>query len=103
MPAVTVMLNPFTISARTCLLTSMSFALGCGGPSVPSNGDSGPATLQACATSGAGAVITAGPCSNFSPTSAGASALGQNASRMNYALEPTGAARNTLVVLLNGS
>jgi pimeloyl-ACP methyl ester carboxylesterase len=39
----------------------------------------------------------------FSPASAGASALGQNAGRLNYALEPSGSARSTLVVLLNGS
>jgi len=48
-------------------------------------------------------VITTGACWVFSPASAGASPLGQNAVRLNYALEPPGTARGTLVVLLNGS
>jgi hypothetical protein len=48
-------------------------------------------------------MASAGACSVFSPASAGASPLGQNAGRMNYALEPPGPARNTLVVLLNGT
>jgi hypothetical protein len=39
----------------------------------------------------------------FSPASAGASQAGQNANRLNYALEPAESARRTLVVLLNGS
>src|SRR6185436_8038691 len=59
--------------------------------------------LQRCPTSGPGGVTSAGACWVFSPASAGASPLGQNASRLNYALEPPGSARGPLVVLLNGS
>jgi hypothetical protein len=63
----------------------------------------GPVAMQACPTSGPGAVTSTGACLVFSPASAGASALGQNAGRQNYALEPSGSARGTLVVVLNGS
>ena len=48
-------------------------------------------------------MTSAAICMVFSPASAGASPIGQNASRLNYALEPQGTARGTLVVLLNGS
>jgi hypothetical protein len=47
-------------------------------------------------------VTSAGSCWVFSPASAGANPAGQNATRLNYALEPP-ASRGTLVVLLNGS
>jgi pimeloyl-ACP methyl ester carboxylesterase len=47
--------------------------------------------------------MSAGTCWTFSPASAGASPVGQNANRVNYALEPAGSARRSLVVLLNGS
>ncbi len=59
--------------------------------------------MQPCPTSGPGAVTSAGACWVFSPTSAGASPFGQNAGRLNYALEPPGAGKGTLVVLLNGT
>lgn len=39
----------------------------------------------------------------FSPVSAGASAAGQNATGLNYAVEPAAPASGTLVLLLNGS
>jgi hypothetical protein len=48
-------------------------------------------------------VTSAAACWVFTPASAGASPLGQNASRPNYALEPPGTASGTLVVLLNGT
>ena len=78
-------------------------AAGCGSPAAPSPGGAGSVAVQSCPTSGPGAVISAGACWVFSPASAGASPLGQNAGRLNYALEPAGTARGTLVVLLNGS
>jgi len=78
-------------------------AVACRGPVAPSTGEMGPVAMQPCPTSGPGAVTSAGACWVFSPASAGASPVGQNASRLNYALEPPGAARSTLVVLLNGS
>jgi hypothetical protein len=87
--------------ASLALMSGTCLTLACSGPVTPSDGD--PVGMQACPTSGAGAVTSAGACWVFSPASAGASALGQNAGRLNYALEPSGSARRTLVVLLNGS
>ena len=86
------------------LMTGAWLAVGCGSPAAPSTPNPGPsASLQSCPTAGAGAVTSAATCWIFSPASAGASPLGQNANRANYALEPPGSGRNTLVVLLNGS
>jgi hypothetical protein len=85
------------------LLSGAWLALSCGGAAGPSSETSGSAPLQSCPTTGAGAVVSSGPCWVFSPASAGANPLGQNATRMNYAMEPAGSRRNTLVVLLNGS
>lgn len=93
----------FTIASLAWLMSGTWLALACSGPVTPSDGGKGPAAMQACPTSGAGAVTSTGACLVFSPVSAGASALGQNAGRLNYALEPSGSARRTLVVLLNGS
>ena len=92
------MTSSVAVSGMAWMLSGL--ALACS-PATPSNGD--PAALQACPTSGPGAVTSVGACWVFSPESAGASALGQNAGRLNYALEPSGSARGTLVVLLNGS
>lgn len=92
----------FAIASLVWLMTGAWLA-GCGGPTRPSGGSTGPVAIQTCPTSGPGAVIGVGTCWVFSPASAGASPLGQNASRLNYALEPPGTARGTLVVLLNGS
>lgn len=89
------------IASIALLIAGTCLAFACSGPVNPSDGD--PVALQACPTSGAGAVISAGACWVFSPAAAGASALGQNATRLNYALEPSSSARGTLVVLLNGS
>ena len=85
------------------LISGTWLALACSGPVTPDTGGPDAAGMQPCPTSGPGAVISAGACLVFSPASAGASALGQNASRMNYALVPSGTPRRTLVVLLNGS
>jgi hypothetical protein len=85
-------------------LSSVAFlAVACGGPVAPSGGRTDAGAMQSCPTSGPGAVAGVGTCWVFSPASAGASPLGQNATRLNYALEPPGPARSTLVVLLNGS
>ena len=88
--------------ARSAGVSAVLLAASCGGPAGPSDVGSGSAALQACATSGSGGVAAAGPCWIFTPVSAGASPLGQNATRSNYALEPA-SPRGTLVVLLNGS
>ena len=92
-------------SAVASLLTLLSGAwltAACSNPVGPSTVSTG-SGMQPCPTSGPGAVTSAGACWVFSPVSSGASSLGQNASRVNYALEPSGPARNTLVVILNGS
>src|SRR5262245_51345510 len=94
--------------ATASLLLQMSGAwltIACGNPVAPSPAGMGPASagIQPCPTSGPGALTSAGACSTFSPISAGASPGGQNASRLNYALEPADSASHTLVVLLNGS
>ena len=89
------------VARQATLMWAACVAIACSDPVTPSPGH--PEALQPCPTSGAGAVASAGPCWVFTPNSAGASLIGQNASRLNYALEPTGAPRNTLVVLLNGS
>jgi hypothetical protein len=94
--------QPHSIAALVWLMSGAWLA-GCGSPAAPSAGGMGPVAMQPCPASGPGAVTSAGACRVFSPASAGASPLGQNASRLNYALEPAGAARGTLVVLLNGS
>jgi hypothetical protein len=79
-------------------------ALACGGASKPGSGpDAGAVDLRPCPGSGPGAVVGAGTCNVFSPVSAGASSLGQNAARLNYALEPSVAPSGLLVLLLNGS
>jgi len=77
--------------------------LACEGASTRANGDAGVSGLRACPTSGPGAVLAAGSCWVFSPAFAGASAFGQNAAALNYAVEPAGTAGGTLVLLLNGS
>ena len=67
--------------------------------------DAGPATatVHACPTTGTGAIIAASPCAVFTPVEAGASASGDNADKVSYALEPVGTPQNSLVVQLNGS
>src|SRR5262245_36440676 len=97
------MARSFAIAGLVWLLSGTWLALACGGPVTPSPGGTSPVAMQTCPTSGPGAVVSAGACWLFSPASAGASALGHNAGRLNYALEPPGSARSTLVVLLNGS
>ena len=97
------MRRSFAIAGVVWLLSGAWLALACGGPVTPSTGGPGPVVLQSCPTSGLGGVPSQGACWVFSPASAGASTLGQNAGRLNYALEPPGSARSTLVVLLNGS
>jgi hypothetical protein len=79
--------------------------VACSSPVAPSAREMGPSQIgiQPCPTSGPGAVTSAGACWTFSPASSGASRLGQNATRLNYALEPSGSAKSTLVVLLNGT
>src|SRR5262245_37809198 len=94
----------FAIAGLVGLMSGGWLAVGCGTPVAPSSGGTGAVVvIQSCPTSGPGAVSGGGPCWVFSPASAGASPAGHNASRSNYALEPPGTARNTLVVLLNGS
>ncbi len=61
------------------------------------------APLTPCPTSGAGAILAPGPCVVFTPEQAGASAQGDSATRAQYALGPSGAAKGALVVQLNGS
>ena len=89
------------ITSLAALMSVTCLSLSCRDPVTPSTQDSD--ATQPCPTSGPGAVNSAGPCRVFTPASAGASPLGQNAGRLNYALEPAGAPKNTLVVLLNGS
>ena len=93
----------FAIAGLVSLMSGTCLAACGGSPSAPSTGAMGPVAMQPCPTSGSGAVTSAAACRVFSPASAGASPSGQNASRLNYALEPPGTARGTLVVLLNGS
>jgi len=88
------------VMKAACLFAAIGLALACGGPASPSSESQ---SLQPCPTSGPGGVVTTGRCFVFSPASAGASVAGQNATRMNYALEPSSPARGTLVVVLNGS
>ena len=97
------MTRSLALASLGCLTSVSWLAVACGGPVAPSNGSTGPAAVQPCPTSGPGAVTGAGACWVFSPASAGASPAGHNATRLNYALEPPGPARSTLVVLLNGS
>ena len=78
-------------------------ALACGGVAVPGSGDAGPISLGRCPTSGPGAVVTGGTCSLFTPAAAGADPAGQNATRPNYAVEPSRAPSGQLVLILNGS
>src|SRR4249920_2082329 len=92
----------FAIAGLVWLMSGAFLTLGCGSPAAPSAGGMGPVAMRPCPTSGPGGVTSAGACWVFPPASAGASPLGQNASRPNYALEPP-SARGTLVVLLNGS
>jgi len=73
------------------------------GPLLSCSAASTRGDLQTCPTSGPGGVHAAGSCWVFSPVAAGASAAGQNATRLNYALEPGGPATGTLVLLLNGT
>jgi len=95
--------RPFAIVGLVSLISSAWLAFGCASPVAPAPGGMGAVAMQPCPTSGPGAVTAAATCWVFPPTSAGASPLGQNANRLNYALEPPGTARGTLVVLLNGS
>ena len=96
------MTRSFASAGLVWLMSGAWLAFACS-PASPSDGDMGPVAMQPCPTSGPGAVASAGACLVFSPVSVGASPAGQNATRMNYALEPSGSARRTLVVLLNGS
>lgn len=95
------MTRSFLNAGLVMIVSGLVFA--CSGPSTPSDEGPDPVTMQPCPTSGAGAVTSAGACLVFTPVAAGASALGQNSGRLNYALEPSGTGRTTLVVLLNGS
>ena len=95
--------RPVAVARHVSLLFGMSLALACDGPAKPSGGGPGSVPLHACPTSGPGAVTSAVTCWVFSPASAGASPVGQSANRLNYAVEPSGSGRGTLVVLLNGS
>ena len=102
------MTRSFATAALAGLMAAAWLTVACHGPTTPSPGGTGPGgtnpvVTQPCPASGLGAVTSAGPCWVFSPATAGASPLGQNANRLNYALEPAGPARRTLVVLLNGS
>ena len=92
----------FAIAGLVLLMSGMCLAACGGSPETPSPGPMGPVAMQACPTFGPGAVTSAAACWVFPPASAGASPFGQNANRLNYALEP-GTPRGTLVVLLNGS
>jgi hypothetical protein len=81
-------------------------ALACGEVRVPEGNpgaDGGALSLQPCPTVGPGAVHATGTCSVFTPALAGANPAGQNATRLNYALEPPNTPSGALVVLLNGS
>src|SRR5688572_21559662 len=97
------MTRSFAIASLAWLMSGAWLAFACGGSVGPPADGPGPTAMQSCPTSGPGGVTGAGACWVFSPASAGASPLGQNASRLNYALEPPSSARGTLVVLLNGS
>ena len=65
-------------------------------------GGSAPA-LTSCPTSGKGAITGSAPCFNFTPEQAGADEVGVNATVAQYALEPSTAAKNGLLVYLNAS
>src|SRR4029453_1573421 len=99
------MTRSFAITSLPLLMSSACLTVACSNPVAPSSGIMGhtPVGMQPCPSSGPGAVTSAGACWVFSPASVGASPIGQNANRLNYAVEPAGSARNTLVVLLNGS
>ena len=97
------MTRSFACASLAWLMSGTWLTVACSSPVAPSTGGLGPAAIQPCPTSGPGAVTGAAACWAFSPVSSGASGLGQNAGRLNYALEPPGSARGTLVVLLNGS
>ena len=84
------------------LLIAPVLACGATAP-APASGDAGVVAMQPCPSSGPGSVFPAGACLTFSPASAGASPLGQNATGLNYAVEPAGSPSGVLVVLLNGS
>ena len=86
-----------------CRLVLVGPLLACGGVTPRGNGDAGVVGLRACPTSGPGAVLATGSCWMFSPASAGASAAGQNATGLSYAIEPAGTESGTLVLLLNGT
>ena len=90
-------------TGRGCRLLLLLVALACRGPGAPADADAGPSVTRPCPTSGPGSVVTAGSCSVFTPVSAGASPLGQNSTRLNYAVEPSGTPSGFLVLLLNGS
>lgn len=99
------MTRSFAISSLAWLMSGAWLMVACSSPVAPSARDMGPSQIgiQPCPTSGPGGVTSAGACWTFSPASSGASPLGQNADRLNYALEPAGSAKGTLVVLLNGT
>ena len=86
-----------------CRLVLVGPLLACAEVSTRAASDAGVVGLRACPTSGPGAVLGTGSCWMFSPASAGASAAGQNATGLSYAVEPAGPASGTLVLLLNGS
>lgn len=65
--------------------------------------DAGIVTLDACPTTGMGAIHAPGPCFVLTPQDAGSSSAGDNATVDHYALEPAGTARGVLVVFLNAS
>jgi hypothetical protein len=86
-----------------CRLLLLLPALACSDMAVPGSGDAGSISLGRCPTSGPGALVTSGTCWVFTPAAAGADPAGQNATRPNYAVEPSGAASGQLVLILNGS
>jgi hypothetical protein len=62
-----------------------------------------PKALTTCPISGPGALVAMSPCFTFTAEQAGASKAGDNATKPEYALEPSGTAKAGLVVQLNGS
>src|SRR4029453_9086175 len=97
------MTRSFPIARLAGLMSCTWLTVACGNPVAPSTVGMDPIAIQPCPTSGPGAVTSAGACGTFSPASSGAGRLSQNATRLNYALEPPGPAKSTLVVLLNGT
>jgi hypothetical protein len=77
---------------------------GAGGTTTTSVPDTDGGTAGPCPTTGAGAIKTPGAtCLVFPPTVTGASAAGENAANVNYAIAPDSGANGQLVLFLNGS